>query len=125
MEFLTNKKHSTLSMLLPRLYDTTDGRILIDDRDIRDIDLDNLAQHIGIVTQDTFLFHDTIGANLLFAKPNASDAEVEAACRVANIWDKITSLPEGLDTLVGERGFKLSGGVRLQLTPLIPLSSHF
>jgi ATP-binding cassette subfamily B protein len=103
---------STLSLLLPRLYDVNEGRVLIDDHDIRDIDLDNLAQHIGIVTQDVFLFHDSIRANLLFAKPTASDAEIEAACRVANIWEKIKSLPEGLDTMVGERGFKLSGGVR-------------
>jgi len=101
---------TTITYLLPRLYDPTEGRITIDGHDLRDVILLSLAAEIGMVTQETYLFHDTIRANLLYAKPEATQAELEAACRVANIYDFIVSLPEGFDTIVGERGYRLSGG---------------
>jgi ATP-binding cassette subfamily B protein len=106
---------TTITYLLPRLYDPTRGRITIDGHDLRDVALDALAAHIGMVTQETYLFHDTIRANLLYAKPDATDAELEAACRIANIHDFIASLPEGYDTIVGERGYRLSGGEKQRL----------
>ena len=101
---------TTTTYLLPRLYDPTDGRILIDGIDLRDLKLEALSANIGMVTQETFLFHDTIRANLLYAKPDATPEEIEAACRVANIHDFIADLPDGYDTIVGERGYRLSGG---------------
>ena len=101
---------TTITYLLPRLYDPTEGRILIDGHDIRDVSQDSLAAQIGMVTQETYLFHDTLRANLLYAKPDATDAELRDACRAANIHDFITGLPEGYDTIVGERGYRLSGG---------------
>ncbi len=101
---------TTITYLLPRLYDPTDGRITIDGHDLRGVTLASLATEIGMVTQETYLFHDTIRANLLYARPDATPAELEAACRVANIYDFIASLPEGFDTIVGERGYRLSGG---------------
>ncbi|MBI4507759.1 MAG: ABC transporter ATP-binding protein [Chloroflexi bacterium] len=106
---------TTVTYLLPRLYDPSDGRITIDGHDLRDATLDSLAAHIGMVTQETYLFHDTIRTNLLYAKPDASDAELEAACRVANLHDFIASLPEGYETIVGERGYRLSGGEKQRL----------
>ncbi len=106
---------TTISYLLPRLYEPTAGRITLDGRDLRDITLESLAAQIGMVTQETYLFHDTIRANLLYAKPDASQAELEAACRAANIHEMIASLPEGYDTLVGERGYRLSGGEKQRL----------
>lgn len=106
---------TTVTYLLPRLYDPSDGRITIDGHDLRDATLDSLAAHIGMVTQETYLFHDTIRANLLYAKPGASDAELEAACRVANLYDFIAGLPEGYETIVGERGYRLSGGEKQRL----------
>jgi len=101
---------TTITYLLPRLYDPTEGRITIDRRDLRDVTLRSLSSEIGMVTQETYLFHDTIRANLLYAKPDATQVELEAACRVANIYDFIASLPEGFNTIVGERGYRLSGG---------------
>ncbi|HEY3109944.1 MAG TPA: ATP-binding cassette domain-containing protein, partial [Chloroflexota bacterium] len=101
---------TTTTYLLPRLYDPTDGRILLDGHDLRDLRLESLTANIGMVTQETYLFHDTIRANLLYAKPDATPAEIEAASRAANIHDFIASLPEGYDTIVGERGYRLSGG---------------
>jgi ATP-binding cassette, subfamily B, bacterial len=101
---------TTITYLLPRLYDPDHGRITIDGHDLRDIRLDSLARLIGMVTQETFLFHDTIRANLLYAKPDASDAELEAACRAANIHEFIADLPDRYETVVGERGYRLSGG---------------
>jgi ATP-binding cassette subfamily B protein len=101
---------TTITYLLPRLYDPTEGRITIDGHDLRDVTLASLSSAIGMVTQETYLFHDTIGANLLYAKPDATQAELEAACRVANIYDFVKSLPEGFETIVGERGYRLSGG---------------
>jgi ATP-binding cassette subfamily B protein len=95
---------------LPRLYDPTDGRVTLDGHDLRGLTLASISNHIGMVTQETYLFHDTIRNNLLYAKPGATDEELEAACRAANILDFIRSLPDGYDTLVGERGYRLSGG---------------
>jgi ATP-binding cassette subfamily B protein len=101
---------TTVTYLLPRLYDPTIGRITIDGYDIRDLALETLSAQIGMVTQETYLFNDTIRANLLYARPNATAAEMEAACRAANIHDFIAGLPEGYDTVVGNRGYRLSGG---------------
>jgi ATP-binding cassette, subfamily B, bacterial len=101
---------TTMTYLLPRLYDPTAGRILIDGHDLRDLTLESLAEAIGVVTQETYLFHDTIRTNLLYAKPDATDAEIEAACRAANIHEFIMALPDGYETVVGERGYRLSGG---------------
>jgi ATP-binding cassette subfamily B protein len=101
---------TTLTYLLPRLYDPTEGRVCLDGHDLRNISLDSLTAQVGMVTQEAFLFHDTIRANLLYARPNATQAELEAACQMANIHDFIASLPDGYDTVVGERGYRLSGG---------------
>jgi ATP-binding cassette subfamily B protein len=106
---------TTITYLLPRLYDPTEGRILIDGIDIRDVALDSLASEIGMVTQETYLFHDTIRANLLYAKPNATDEELETACRAANIHELIAGLADGYDTIVGERGYRLSGGEKQRI----------
>lgn len=101
---------TTITYLLPRLYDPTGGSISIDGLDLRDLTLDTLASQIGMVTQETYLFNDTIRANLLYARFDATDAEIEAACRAANIHEFIMDLPEGYDTVVGNRGYRLSGG---------------
>ena len=101
---------TTITYLLPRLYDPTDGRITMDGLDLRDVKLASLAEVVGMVTQETYLFHDTVRANLLYARPGATQAELESACRAANIHDFIVGLPEGYETLVGERGYRLSGG---------------
>ena len=106
---------STISALIPRLYDVTDGAILIDDIDIRDLSIESLRQHIGVVTQDSHMFHDSILANLKYANEKASEEEIVAACKSAQIWDLITALPNGLDTIVGERGHRLSGGEKQRL----------
>ncbi|MDX1600019.1 MAG: ABC transporter ATP-binding protein [Anaerolineales bacterium] len=101
---------TTITYLLPRLYDPTEGNVSLDGRDLREFSLDWLADHIGMVTQETYLFHDTLRSNLLYANPDASQEDLERACRAANIHDFIQELPEGYDTLVGERGYRLSGG---------------
>ena len=101
---------TTLTYLIPRLYDPTSGRILLDGHDLRSLTLDSLTAQIGMVTQETYLFHDSICTNLMYARPNASQAEVEAAAKAANIHDFIMDLPERYDTIVGERGYRLSGG---------------
>ena len=101
---------TTLTYLIPRLYDPTEGRILLDDHNLRNVSLDSLSDQIGMVTQETHLFHDTIRTNLLYAKLDATQAELEAAARAANIHDFVASLPDGYDTIVGERGYRLSGG---------------
>lgn len=106
---------TTLTYLIPRLYDPTAGRILLDGHDLRDLSLESLAHHIGMVTQETYLFHDTIRTNLLYAKLDATQAELEAACVAANIHDFIIGLPNGYDTLVGERGYRLSGGEKQRI----------
>jgi ATP-binding cassette subfamily B protein len=101
---------TTITYLLPRLYDPTEGSVSIDSHDLRDLKLDSLSAHIGMVTQETYLFNDTLRNNLLYAKPDATDEELELACKAANIHDFVISLPDGYDTLVGERGYRLSGG---------------
>jgi ATP-binding cassette subfamily B protein len=106
---------TTLTYLIPRLYDPTAGRILIDGHDLRDVTLESLTAQVGMVTQETHLFHDTIRTNLLYARLDASQAELEAAARAANIHDFILGLPNGYDTVVGERGYRLSGGERQRL----------
>ena len=106
---------TTITYLLPRLYDPTGGSITIDGHDLRDVTQESLAHQFGVVTQETFLFHDTIRANLLYARPDATPAQVETACKAANIHDMIAALPEGYDTLVGERGYRLSGGEKQRL----------
>jgi len=106
---------TSLTYLLLRLYDPTQGRILIDGYDIRRVKLDSLRRQIGVVTQETFLFHASVRENLLFAKPDATQAELEAACQAAFIHGLIQQLPEGYDTVVGERGYRLSGGEKQRL----------
>jgi ATP-binding cassette, subfamily B, bacterial len=101
---------STIASLIPRLYDVTGGAVRIDGRDVRDLTLDSLTAAIGVVPQDPHLFHESIAANLAYAKPDATRAEMEAACRGAQIHDVIAALPDGYDTVVGERGYRLSGG---------------
>ena len=106
---------TTISALLPRLYDVTSGQIRIDDQDIRDLTISSLQDSIGVVMQDSHLFHDTIIENLRYAKADASIAEMESACKAAQIWELIESLPNGLETMVGERGHRLSGGEKQRL----------
>jgi ATP-binding cassette subfamily B protein len=106
---------TTLTYLIPRLYDPTAGRILVDGHDLRDLTLDSLGEQVGMVTQETYLFHDTIRTNLLYARLDAPQAEIEAAARAANIHDFIADLPEGYDTIVGERGYRLSGGEKQRI----------
>jgi ATP-binding cassette, subfamily B, bacterial len=106
---------TTITQLVPRFYDPQGGRVLIDGNDLRSVTLDSLRRDIGIVTQETYLFHDTIANNLRYGKPDATDAELEACARAANIADFIAALPNGYETVVGERGHKLSGGERQRL----------
>jgi ATP-binding cassette subfamily B protein len=106
---------TTVTYLLPRLYDPSLGRITLDGHDLRDVTQESLAQQIGMVTQETYLFHDTVRANLLYARPEATQDELETACRAAHIHDLIAGLPDGYDTLVGERGYRLSGGEKQRL----------
>ena len=106
---------TTLTYLVPRLYDPDSGRILIDGQDIRDVALSSLATQIGMVTQETYLFHDTIRVNLLYGKLDATRAEMEAAARTANIHEFIMGLPERYETVVGERGYRLSGGEKQRI----------
>ncbi|MFF6777293.1 ABC transporter ATP-binding protein [Streptomyces sp. NPDC012637] len=111
----TGSGKSTLSYLVPRLYDVTEGRVTLDGVDVRDLGFDTLAQAVGVVSQETYLFHASVADNLRFAKPDATDEEIEAAARAAQIHDHITSLPDGYDTLVGERGYRFSGGEKQRL----------
>lgn len=111
----TGSGKSTLSYLVPRLYDVTAGRVTLDGVDVRDLDFDTLARAVGVVSQETYLFHASVGDNLRFAKPNATDAEIEAAARAAQIHEHIASLPDGYHTLVGERGYRFSGGEKQRL----------
>ena len=106
---------TTLSALLPRLYDVTSGAILINGEDIRDYTLQSLRDQIGVVAQDPHLFHESIAENLRYAKTDATDDELIEACKSAQIWNLIESLPNGLDTMVGERGHRLSGGEKQRL----------
>ncbi len=106
---------TTVTYLIPRLYDPTDGIIRIDGHNLKDVTLDSLAHAIGMVTQETYLFHDTIRTNLTYAKPEATQAEIESAAKAANIHNFIMDLPEGYDTIVGERGYRLSGGEKQRI----------
>ena len=106
---------TTLVNLLPRFYDVTGGRIDIDGVDIRDVSLASLRQQIGIVTQETVLFDDTVASNIAYGVPGASRADIEAAARAANAHDFIVTLANGYDTIIGERGQRLSGGQRQRL----------
>ncbi len=107
---------STLASLLPRLYDVTSGAVRIDGTDVRDLTQRSLRAAIGVVTQDPHLFHESVRANLLYARPEATDEDLASACRAARIHDVITALPHGYDTLVGERGYRLSGGEKQRLS---------
>ena len=106
---------TTLVSLVPRLYDASRGSVLVDGADVRTLTQESLRSAIGVVTQDAHLFHDTVAANLRYAGPSAGDAELEAACRAARIHDVIESLPDGYRTIVGERGYRLSGGEKQRL----------
>lgn len=106
---------TTMTYLIPRLYDPTEGRIRIDGYDLKDVNLASLTQQIGMVTQETHLFHDTIRTNLLYAKLDAAHAELVMAAKTANIHDFIMGLPDGYDTIVGERGYRLSGGEKQRI----------
>ncbi|MGW0896097.1 ABC transporter ATP-binding protein [Streptomyces goshikiensis] len=111
----TGSGKSTLSYLVPRLYDVTGGRVALDGVDVRDLDFDSLARSVGVVSQETYLFHASVADNLRFAKPDATDEEIVEAARAAQIHDHIASLPDGYDTLVGERGYRFSGGEKQRL----------
>jgi len=106
---------TSLAALLPRLYDVSDGAVRIDGRDVRDLTQESLRAAIGVVSQDPHLFHDTVGANLRYAKPDATDADLDEACRGARIFDMIDSLPDRYNTVVGERGYRMSGGEKQRL----------
>ncbi|MFB9748838.1 ABC transporter ATP-binding protein [Leifsonia shinshuensis] len=106
---------TTVSYLIPRFYDTTSGRILFGDADLRDLQQDSLVSHIGVVSQETYLFHATIAENLRYARPDATQQELEAAAKRANIHETIVGFPDGYDTIVGERGYRLSGGEKQRI----------
>lgn len=106
---------TTISALVPRLYDVTAGSIEVGGTDIRELTMKSLRENIGVVMQDAHLFHDTIGENLRYAKPEATETEMQAACEAAQIWTLVSSLPNGFDTMVGERGHRLSGGEKQRL----------
>jgi ATP-binding cassette subfamily B protein len=106
---------TTLTNLLPRLYDVTEGTVRVDDHDVRDLTQDSLRDAIGVVSQDPHLFHDTVVDNLRYARPDATNADIETACRAAQIHDVIAALPDGYQTIVGERGYRLSGGEKQRL----------
>jgi ATP-binding cassette, subfamily B, bacterial len=101
---------TTITALAARLYDPNDGAVRIGGHDLRDVTLESLHEVVGVVTQDAHLFHDTIRTNLLYARPSATEPELIAACEAAQIWELISALPDGLDTVVGDRGYRLSGG---------------
>jgi ATP-binding cassette subfamily B protein len=106
---------TTLASLIPRLYDVTDGAVRVDGHDVRQVRLESLRAAIGVVSQDPHLFHDTVMANLRYARADATDDEIVAAARAAQIHDVIVDLPDGYDTIVGERGYRLSGGEKQRL----------
>ena len=107
---------STIVNLIPRLWDPTSGRVTFDGTDVRDLTLNSLRDEVGVVTQETYLFNGTIRQNLLYAKPDATEAEMIDACTKANIYDFISKQPDGLDTMVGNRGLKLSGGEKQRIS---------
>lgn len=106
---------TTISALIPRLYDAASGAVLVDGHDVRDLTLASLRGNIGVVSQDPHLFHDTVRSNLLFARPDATEEELVEACRAAQIYPVIAALSDGFDTVVGERGYRLSGGEKQRL----------
>jgi ATP-binding cassette subfamily B protein len=106
---------TTVSYLIPRLHDVTEGRVLFGGDDVRELEADSLVRNIGIVSQETYLFHATIAENLRYAKPGAPLDELIAAARAANIHETIASFPDGYDTVVGERGYRLSGGEKQRI----------
>lgn len=106
---------TTITHLVPRLYDATSGAVRVGCHDVRDLTLASLREHIGVVTQDAHLFHETVRANLLYARPGAGERELIEVCEAALIWDTISALPEGLDTVVGERGYRFSGGEKQRI----------
>jgi ATP-binding cassette, subfamily B, bacterial len=107
---------TTISYLVPRLYDVTEGQVLIDGVDVRELDPETLARTVGVVTQEAYLFHDTIAANLRYARPEATEEEMMKAAKAANIDDMISRLPDGYETIVGERGYRLSGGEKQRMS---------
>ncbi|MFF9030012.1 ABC transporter ATP-binding protein [Streptomyces iakyrus] len=111
----TGAGKSTLGYLVPRLYDVTGGRVTLDGVDVRDLDFDTLARAVGVVSQETYLFHASVADNLRFAKPDATDEELRKAAEAAQIHDHIAALPDGYDTVVGERGHRFSGGEKQRL----------
>ena len=111
----TGSGKTTLTALVPRFYDVTEGRVAIDGADVRDVTLRSLRREIGIIPQDTFLFSATVRENITFGAPELSDAEVEHAARLAQAHEFVARLPEGYDTVIGERGITLSGGQRQRL----------
>ncbi len=111
----TGSGKTTLSYLIPRLYDVTSGSVRIDGVDVRDMSFDTLAAAVGVVSQETYLLHASVADNLRFAKPDATDAELVAAAQVAQIHDHLQALPDGYDTVVGERGYRFSGGEKQRL----------
>jgi len=106
---------TTITHLVSRMYDPDSGTVRIGGQDLRDVTLQSLHDAVGVVTQDAHMFHDTVRANLRYARPAATEAELIAACRAAQIWDLVASLPDGLDTVVGDRGYRLSGGEKQRL----------
>jgi ATP-binding cassette subfamily B protein len=106
---------TTITSLVPRLYDPTGGAVRIGGQDLRELTLDSLRQTVGVVPQDTHLFHDTLRANLLYARPDAAERDLVEACEAARIWDTVSALPDGLDTVVGDRGYRLSGGEKQRI----------
>ncbi|GAA1242941.1 ABC transporter ATP-binding protein [Kitasatospora nipponensis] len=106
---------TTITQLVPRLYDATQGAVRIGGRDIRDLTLQSLRDTVGVVTQEAHLFHDTLRANLLFARPDATEDDLVQACTAARIWDTVVALSDGLDTVVGDRGYRLSGGEKQRI----------
>jgi ATP-binding cassette subfamily B protein len=111
----TGSGKTTLGYLVARLYEPQRGRVMIDGVDIRNVSLESLAATVGVVSQETYLFHASVRENLRFAKPDASDAEIEEAARTARIHELIASLPDGYDTVVGERGYRFSGGEKQRM----------
>jgi len=111
----TGSGKTTLGYLVARLYDVTSGSVAIDGIDVRDLSFADLAAAVGVVSQETYLFHASVADNLRFAKPDATDEQLHAAARAAQIHDHIASLPDGYDTLVGERGYRFSGGEKQRL----------
>jgi ATP-binding cassette subfamily B protein len=106
---------TTVAMLVPRMYEISQGEVSVDGHDVRDLTLETLHAAVGLVPQDPHLFHESIRANMLFAAPDATDHDIEGALRAARIWDLVDSLPDKLETVVGERGYRMSGGEKQRL----------